>query len=75
MGLGEDQNLPNQPLNNIDSSRDCAEDCRKESACEYWVYVESIGACWLKREFEEVVENSDCISGWKKSNDCTVVIS
>ena len=66
MGLGEDQNLPNQPLNNIDSSRDCAEDCRKESDCEYWVYDESSRACWLKRDFERVEKNSNSISGWKK---------
>ena len=65
MGYG-DQNLANQPLQDVDSSCDCNKFCSEEDDCAYWVYVASSRECWLKRNFKEVVEDKKCISGRKE---------
>ena len=66
MGLSGNQNLPNQPLEEIKSACDCDDQCTNESDCEYWVYVASSNACWLKKNFDRVIKDSNCISGRKK---------
>ena len=66
MGSGAGQNLPNQPIKNVPDACECDQKCSHENSCEYWVHVEDSGDCWLKRNFENVVEDSNCISGLKK---------
>ena len=59
------QDLPNQPFQNVASSCDCNQQCIGESDCEYWVYEEANGNCWLKKNFEKIIETPGQISGLK----------
>ena len=59
------QDLPNQPFQNVASSCDCNHQCIGESDCEYWVYEEANGNCWLKKNFEKIIETPGEISGLK----------
>ena len=60
-----DQDLPNQPLQNVAASCDCNLHCISESDCEYWVYIEANRNCWLKKNFEKIIETPGEISGLK----------
>ena len=64
-GPSGNQDLPNQPLQNVASSCDCNDRCIVELDCEYWVYQEANKNCWLKKNFEKIIETHGEISGQK----------
>ena len=64
-GPPRSQDLPNQPMQNVASPCDCNDRCIGELDCEYWVYQEVSRNCWLKKNFEKIIETAGEISGLK----------
>lgn len=40
--------LPNQPINNVNTWNDCKTQCTNNNNCKYWNYNKDAKQCWLK---------------------------
>ena len=64
LGQVGNQDLPNQPIRNIESACDCNAHCNHNQDCEYWVH-QTNGNCWLKKNYRYSDARDDCTSGSK----------
>ena len=69
MGVEGDENLPNQPLKDVESSCVCDDKCSQEKDCEYFAYNKRSKDCWLKKNFFKKKEESGMVSGKKRVNE------
>merc|ERR1719362_725442 len=63
-GTANNEDLPGQPITNINSMCTCETRCKEESNCEYWAWDLRKKECWLKKNFERVETSFDVFSGW-----------